>query len=107
MQIYSTEEKLDYIFEELKFQKKARIWKMVIKIVFLLALIFLYFNYLHWISKEELNKNISTFLSNLVEPIAKNLVNDMIEQQNSQSSEIPQDEIEKIIKNQKIINNIK
>ncbi len=75
---YTSEEKIDYIFNELKSQKRSRIFKTLFKITIFWFIIFLYFNFVNWLDKQVVIDNISWIISDITKPIAQNIVNDMI-----------------------------
>ena len=78
MPTYTTEEKIDYIFNEMKAQKRARIFKTFFKVTIFWFIVFLYFNFVHWLEKQKVIDNISSVISDITKPIAQGIVNDMI-----------------------------
>lgn len=108
MPTYTTEEKIDYIFRELKAQKRTRILKVLLRISILWFMIFLYFEYIHSIDKEIIINNVSEIIWDIVKPIAENMVNDMLNNTNSIGTQNLQESLlEEIKNNPNIINNIK
>ncbi len=78
MKSYSTDEKIEFIFKELRAQKRTRILNLFLKISIFWFIIFLYMTYIHWVSKEELIKDISIIFWELIKPIVNDLANEMI-----------------------------
>ncbi|MFK7780051.1 MAG: hypothetical protein QM490_02790 [Candidatus Gracilibacteria bacterium] len=100
--IYTPEEKIDYIFKELKKQKTIRTSKAFLKIILIFLLIYGYFTYIHGLDKEELMANFSSYIQKIVQPITENIVNDMVEKNNIDVNNISPEMIEEIIKKQNI-----
>ena len=78
MTLYTTEDKIDYIFKELKSQKRARILKTIFRLVVIWFIIYIYVNFIHWLNQEEIMKTITSTISDIAKPITQDLVNDMI-----------------------------
>lgn len=74
----ATEDKLDFVYNELKAQKRNRIFNMCLKITVFGFFIFLYFTYIHWMSKQELTREASKILWEMIKPIAKDLATDIV-----------------------------
>ena len=96
---FSNEEKIDFIFKELKAQKKYRITKIIIKILIIIGLIYLYLGIINSINKDELLKSVSKYIWDLVAPITQNIVDDMIKNTETKTMEIPQNLIDKVMNN--------
>ena len=60
----SIEEKIDYIYNELRFQKKLKTWKIIIKVLILLVLWLSIFLFIQNTNKENISAIISEKLSN-------------------------------------------
>lgn len=73
------EDKLEFIYKELKAQKRSRMFNMCLKITMLWFIIFLYITYIHWMSKEELTKEASKILWEIVRPIAEDMAKNIIQ----------------------------
>lgn len=73
------EDKLEFIYKELKTQKRSRMFNMCLKITMLGFIIFLYITYIHWMSKEELTKEASKILWEIVRPIAEDMAKNIIQ----------------------------
>ena len=78
MKTYTYEDKIDYIFNELKTQKRWRKYKLIFKVLIILWIIFMYFNFVQWLNKQELTNNISQMISDLIKPISQNIANDLM-----------------------------
>jgi len=98
MSDYSTEEKIDYIFKELKSQKRWRIWKITFKLLIILFWIYIYMNFIQWINKDKIIKDFSNTIWEIVAPIAENIVNNMIKEQNIDTNNISPEMIEQLKK---------
>lgn len=72
------EDKLDFVYRELKAQKRTRIFNLCLKITMLWFVIFLYFTYIHWMTKEEITKEASKILWEMIRPIATDMATDII-----------------------------
>lgn len=74
----STDEKIDYIYNEIRAQKRARYFKLFFNLTIFWFMIFLYFTYINWMTKEEVTKIAWNKLWEIVAPIVKNMVDDII-----------------------------
>lgn len=106
MPTYTPEEKIDYIFKELKAQKRDRIFKTLFKVTILIFIIFLYFNFIHWIEKQKIIDNFSSIISDITKPIAQNIVNDMI-WETTDSKTLENSITEQIKNNPELLNQLK
>ena len=84
---FTEEEKIDYIFKELKFQKKSRYFKWFFKIMMLLVLIYGYFYIIPKLDKDKFFGVISDNMVDFVRPITENLVNDMLERETEKAKD--------------------
>lgn len=73
----SFEEKIDYIYKELRWQKRTRFLNFIFKISIVSLLIFWAFNINKWFENETVIKKISSTLWTLVKPIVNDLVKDI------------------------------
>ena len=78
MSNYKLEEKIDFIFKELKYQKKTRLYKLIIKLIFIGSIIIIYFSFIQWLDKDKLIKDFSSQIAEIVTPITKNIVSEMV-----------------------------
>ena len=78
MSNYTLEEKIDFIFKELKYQKKTRLYKLIIKLIFIGSIIIIYFSFIQWLDKDKLIKDFSSQIAEIVTPITKNIVSEMV-----------------------------
>ncbi|MDD2870731.1 MAG: hypothetical protein PHS49_01975 [Candidatus Gracilibacteria bacterium] len=74
----STDEKIDYIYNEIRAQKRARYFKLFFNLTIFGFMIFLYFTYINGMTKEEVTKIAGNKLGEIVAPIVKNMVDDII-----------------------------
>lgn len=100
MSNYTPEEKIDYIFKELKKQKSLRISKTIFKLILLWLVIYSYFTFIHWLDKDEMIANLASYIWEIVQPITENIVNDMVEKNNLDTSNIDPELINELIKKQ-------
>jgi len=75
---YTNDQKIDYIFKEIKAQKRTRYFNLLLKLTVIWFIIFLYFTYAYWVEKEELRKQIVNVIWEMVKPLVKDLATDMI-----------------------------
>ena len=78
---FTEEEKIDYIFKELKSQKKSRYFKSFFKIIILFILAYGYFYIIPTLDKDKILGVVSDNMLDFIRPITENLVNDMIEKE--------------------------
>lgn len=72
------EDKLDFIYRELKAQKRNRIFNLCLKLTVFWFTIFLYITYIHWMNKQELTKEVSKILWEMIRPVAKDMATDIL-----------------------------
>lgn len=79
------EEKIDYIYKTLKFQKKLKNFKLFWKLFILIWLIYLFLFYIPSISqqktdqfKSDINKFIATQVSQIAKPLVEEITKDMV-----------------------------
>ncbi len=101
---YTQEEKIDYIFKELKSQKRGRIFKWLFRIIILFLLFFAYKNFIEWLNREELIENAASGIWEIVQPITENILKNIMDWQkidtwniNSQITPELIDELKKIL----------
>ena len=87
MSILTIEEKIDYIYEELRVQKRTRNLKIILKIVIIWFIIFIYMTYFHPIDKEKLISEFSWTLSEYVNPLTQELLKN-VDLKNNTTEEI-------------------
>lgn len=68
------EEKIDYIFKELKSQKKTRFFKIFFRIFIFLGIIIFYFYILPNLDKEKIMWTISDYVIDISKPMVEELV---------------------------------
>jgi uncharacterized membrane protein (DUF485 family) len=105
----TTDEKIDYIFNELHAQKRNRILKILFKLILIWLIIYFYFTILINLNKDEIISEISKNVSKIVVPIAKDITNDILKDTNNQTNtnDITNSLIEQINNNPDLINNLK
>ena len=70
----SFEEKVDYIYKELKSQKRSRFLNFFFKISILIILAYWAFNITKWLTNEAIIAKISSNLWTIVKPIVHDLI---------------------------------
>jgi|SaaInlStandDraft_6_1057023.scaffolds.fasta_scaffold02769_1 predicted PurR-regulated permease PerM len=80
MELITSDEKIDYIYKEMKAHKRARIFSLLTRLMFIWVLIFLYFTFIYWIDQEVIIEQLTQVVSDIAKPITENLVNDMLNQ---------------------------
>lgn len=73
----SDEEKIDYIFNHIKLEKKGTYLKYSLKIILFWVLIYWYFYVINNFSKEAIIERITTEITSLSRPIVDSMVKDM------------------------------
>ena len=73
----SQEEKIDYIFNHIKSDKRNRILKIIFKILLIIALFYWSQYLIKNIWKEQIQKTISSQIWEITAPIVKDLVKDL------------------------------
>jgi hypothetical protein len=48
MELITSDEKIDYIYKEMKAHKRARIFSLLTRLMFIWVLIYLYFTFIYW-----------------------------------------------------------
>lgn len=79
---YSVEEKIDYVFRELKSQKRSRISKQILVLLFIWTLIFWYYTFIDWADKDEIIEKVSLEISKIITPITQNIIDWMVDENN-------------------------
>ena len=82
MELLTTDEKIDYIYKEMKAHKRARLFSLFAKLVFVWILIMVYVKFIHWIDQEVIIQNLTQVVSDIAKPITESLVNDMLNDSN-------------------------
>ncbi len=73
----SFEEKVDYIYKELKWQKRTRFLNFVFKISILAILIFWVLNINKWLENKAVMDKISSIVWDIIKPIVTDLINNV------------------------------
>ena len=89
----SNDQKIEYIYNEMKAQKRARYFKVFLRTTIVWFLIFLYFTYINWMTKQEIIKVAWDKLWEIVAPIVKDMVTNVVN-----NKDIPWQTIDKKIK---------
>ena len=71
------EEKVEYIYKELKRQKKTRHINFVLKIIIIIIFIFWIISINNWLTSETITSKISSTLWTIAKPIINDLVEEM------------------------------
>lgn len=71
----SFEEKIDYIYKELQWQKRTRFLNFAFKSSLVLILVFWAFNISKWLENDTVISKISSTLWTIVKPIVTDLIN--------------------------------
>ena len=79
MSDYSIEEKIDFVFKELKYQKKARLSKLIFRLIFIALIIFVYFSIIQWLDKDKLIEKFSSQIFEIITPITQDLVKNLVD----------------------------
>jgi len=95
----SLEEKVDYIYKELKWQKRSRFLNFAFKISIIAILIFGALNISKWFTNDIVIEKISSTLWTIVKPIVYNLVKDMQSNNEIDKNIENKNGVKKIIKN--------
>lgn len=78
MKSYSQDEKIDFIFKELRAQKRARYFKFFFHLSVICFMIFFYMNYINGMNKEDFTKASWKILWDIIKPIAEDLAKNII-----------------------------
>jgi len=73
----SFEEKVDYIYKELKSQKKARYLNFLFKFFIIIILIYWVMNINKWLQNKTISNKISTTIWTIIKPIVSDLIKNM------------------------------
>jgi hypothetical protein len=84
----SNDQKIEYIYNEIKAQKRARYFKVFFRTTVFWFLLFLYFTYINWMNKQEITKIAWDKLWEIIAPIAENMVNNIINKEIKSSQQI-------------------
>lgn len=83
----STEEKIDYIYKEIRKQKRVKYVSLGIKIFFVLFLVYTYYKIIPSFDTSKYKDNITDKFSEIIQPITEKVVNSMIDEKTDSSSE--------------------
>lgn len=89
----TNDQKIDYIYNEIKAQKRARYFKLFFRIAIFWFIIFLYITYIYWMTKQEITKVAWQKLWEIVAPIVEEMVNNIIN-----TKGLPWQSLDKVIK---------
>lgn len=99
------EEKIDYIYNYIKSEKRNRILKVILKILIIVGLIYWSQYLIKNVWEEQIKKTISTQIWDITEPIIQDLVTDLDQWS---VNGISKDKIQKILKdNPALLDNFK
>lgn len=99
------EEKIDYIYNYIKSEKRNRILKVILKILIIVGLIYWSQYLIKNVWEEQIKKTISTQIWDITEPIIKDLVTDL---ETGNVNWIDRDKIQQILKeNPALLDNFK
>ena len=84
---FTEEEKIDYIFKELKAQKRWKYFKWFFNIFLILGMIHVYYNIIPNLDKDKIIRAFSDNMIEFIRPITEDLVNDMIEREAEKAKE--------------------
>lgn len=104
---YTSDEKIDYIFKELRAQKRSRLTKQIFKGIIIFILIFIYMNFIYPINKVELSEKISWIIWDIVKPITKDLIKDIMSDNETNPQALSESLINELKKNPDLINKLK
>lgn len=76
----SFEEKVDYIYKELRWQKRTRFLNFVFKLAIITLLIFWILNISKWLENKSVISKISSTLWIIVKPIVNDLIKNWVDQ---------------------------
>jgi len=108
MELITSDEKIDYIYKEMKAHKRARIFSLLTRLMFIWVLIYLYFTFIYWIDQEVIIEKLTQVVSDIAKPITENLVNDMLNQDTSWSvDDISQWLMDKLKDNPDLLDNFR
>lgn len=96
----SFEEKIDYIYKELKAQKRWRLFKLFLK----LAIIWLIITLLNSADKQQIIDSTTKFIWDIAKPITESIVKDMI---NGGSKDVTNWLIDQLKDNPDLLNKLK
>ena len=102
----SFEEKIDYIYKELKWQKRSRFLNFTFKLFVIWILIFWAMNIAKWLESDQVINKISSTIWSIVKPIVTELVKDLWEAPINPEN-IPNSLIDQIKENPELLDNLK
>lgn len=91
----SQEEKIDYIYKHIKSEKRNRIFKIIFKVLIILAIFYGSQYLIKNIWEEQIKKTMSEQIWDITEPIIRNMVSDL---ETWSVWGIDKDKIQKILK---------
>lgn len=105
----STEEKIDYIYKELKRQKHSRVFGLILKLFVVLGMVYFFVYIFPQLDKEWIINHVINIITDLVKPITENVLKSLMDtstwsawDQNSLNTIL-----EQIKNNPELLNNLK
>lgn len=98
MKEYTTEEKIDFIFNELKAQKRNRIFKIIFKLIIIWFIVYWYFIVKDMIENKNFVWEATNMIWEIVTPITESIVDNMVEKTWEKTTEMQEWLLEKIMK---------
>ena len=99
------DEKIDYIYNHIRSEKRNRIFKLIFKILIIVVIFYGSQYLIKNVWEDQIKKTISTHIWDLTEPIIKDLVTDL---ETGSVNWIDRDKIQKILKdNPALLDNFK
>jgi len=103
-EILTTEEKIDYIYNDIKARKRWTIIKFIFKIAILIFIIVSVINFTKDLNKEELTEKLTDTITDITAPI----VNDILQDLEIKNTEFQKEKIDDFLKNNKdFVNQLK
>lgn len=102
------EKKIDYIYNELKAQKRRRYFSLFLKFILVGLIIFAYFIIFPKLDKDKVMSTFSENIIKIVKPITQSLVNDLVNNENINNTQNNSTEIllKKFKDNPDLLNNL-
>ncbi len=99
------EEKIDYIYNYIKSEKRNKVLKVIFRILVIIIIYFWVIHLINNVGEEQIKKTVSDQIWDITEPIIRNMVWDL---ENWSVSWIDRDKIQKILKeNPSLLDNFK
>jgi len=99
----TADEKIDYIYKELKSQKRSRFFKIILKFIILWLIFYFYSTILINLNKDELITELSKNISKIVTPIAQDITKGILENNTTNTNNINNSLIEEIKNNPELL----